>query len=134
MRKFAGLKIGTGENEKVLIDEFGAPTKEGLLAAILGFLSALGALIVAKDILSLLISRQIKKAKKKIRKAKTSKVKLKNQALKQQVKMHSAELKQMTKVNRALEKEQALLRQELSTRPTEPDTFKWKVVKKICSR
>lgn len=33
MRRFFGLKIGTGEMEKVLIDEFGSPTKEGFLAA-----------------------------------------------------------------------------------------------------
>lgn len=134
MRKFAGLKIGTGENERVLIDEFGALTKEGLLAALIGLVSALGTLVIAKDILFFLIARVIKKGKKKLKKAGKSRIKRKNQALKQQVKLNAAELKQQTKMNKALLKEQEKLTAELSTRPFEPDTWKWKVVKKICSR
>ncbi|MCQ2500208.1 MAG: hypothetical protein MJ117_02550 [Lachnospiraceae bacterium] len=134
MKKFAGLKIGTGENEKVLIDEFGAPTKEGLLAAGIGLVSALGTLVIAKDILVMLISRLIRKGKKKLKKARKSRVKLKNKALKQQVKQHSSALKQQVKINKALVKDQEKLVAELNTRPFEPDTWQWKLVKKICSR
>lgn len=131
MKKLAGLKIGTGDREKVLIDEFGAPTKEGLLAAVIGVFSALGALIIAKDILMYKITKLIKKEKKKIRKAKTAKVKLKNKALKQQVKANASDLKQQLKLNSDLLKERERLLEELSSRPVEPTSLPWKLIKKF---
>ncbi|MCQ2509164.1 MAG: hypothetical protein MJ116_01685 [Lachnospiraceae bacterium] len=131
MKKFAGLKIGTGEQEKVLIDEFGTPTKEGLIAAVIAFFSALGTLIIAKDILVLIISKKIRKVKKRMKKAKTAKVKLKNQALKQQLKMNRAELKQQIKENKVLLTEQERLNVELSKLPVEPSSPLWRLIKRL---
>ncbi|MDO4616184.1 MAG: hypothetical protein Q4B03_01845 [Lachnospiraceae bacterium] len=114
--KFAGLKVGTGENEKILIDEFGAPTKEGLLAAGIGVLSAFGALVLVKDILSFKISRAVRKTRKQLKKAENAKFRVKNQALKQQAKAQSSELKELLNQNRALLKEQEKLKAELQSR------------------
>ncbi len=113
MRKFAGLKIGTGDNEKVLIDEFGTPTKEGILAALLGILSVFGGLVLVKDILSFKISRSVRKRKKQARKVKQARVEVQNQVLKQQAKDQAAELKKLAGMNKTLTKEQEKLKEEL---------------------
>ncbi len=117
LKKFAGLKIGMGDNEKVLIDEFGSPTKEGLLAAVLGVLSALGALILAKDFVVYKITKAVNKRKKQIRKASESKTKVKNQALKQQNREQSSAIKLQAKENQELIRELEKLKKQLEKQP-----------------
>ncbi len=135
MTKYAGLKIGTGENEAVLIDEFGDLTREGVLAGAIGVLSLFGALVITKNVLGFRISRKIKKGKKNLRRAKAAKVKAKNQNLKKEMKHSSAALKKQIRVNQTLEKEQEKLKKQLEQREADQPASAasaagiWKVVR-----
>lgn len=107
MEKITGLKIGTEENQKVLIDEFGSPTKIGLAAAGLAALSALGGLILTKNVLAYLLYRMFRKTKKRALKARKKKARIRNKEQKKIIRQKDKELRKKEKQLRASLKNQA---------------------------